>query len=164
MVLAVNLSDLVAPPRLWCRQELLTTSSVPRRPGVYAWYFRDDPPSVPTEGCVVRDGLTLLYGGIAPKALPTNGKMASRQTLWHRIRYHVRGNAEGSALRLTLGCLLAEQLGIQLRRVGSGKRRTFADSEPKLSAWMDQNAYVCWIEADKPWVVGRSSSARCVCR
>ena len=61
-----NLSNLLAPTRLWRRQEVLTTPCVPRRAGVYAWYFRAIPPSVPTEGCVVRDGLTLLYGGIAP--------------------------------------------------------------------------------------------------
>ena len=41
----------------------------------------------------------------------------------NRIRYHFRGNAEGSTLRLTLGCLLIKPLGIELRRVGSGKRR-----------------------------------------
>lgn len=35
-----------------------------------------------------------------------------------------REAACGSTLRLTLGCLLAEQLGIQLRRVGSGARVT----------------------------------------
>jgi hypothetical protein len=40
-----------------------------------------------------------------------------RQQLWT----HYAGNAEGSTLRKTLGCMLAEQLGIQLRRVGSGQ-------------------------------------------
>jgi hypothetical protein len=74
------------------------------------------------------------------------------RTLRHRIRYHMRGNAYGSTLRLTLGCLLAEQIGIELRRVGSGTRRTFADGEAKLSEWMNENAYVCWIETDKPWI------------
>ena len=44
-----------------------------------------------------------------------------------RIRYHYQGNAEGSTLRLTLGCLLSEELDIELRRVGSGKRMTFAE-------------------------------------
>jgi hypothetical protein len=37
------------------------------------------------------------------------------------VRYHYRGNTAGSTLRLTLGCLL----GLELRRVGSGKRMTF---------------------------------------
>jgi hypothetical protein len=115
---------------------------------VYAWYFRDIPPLVPSVGCVVKGQSTLLYAGIAPKAPPTNGKPSS-QTLFHRIRYHMQGNAEGSTLRLTLGCLL----GLELRRVGGGKRRTFADREADLSAWMAQNAAVCWIETQEPWVV-----------
>jgi hypothetical protein len=41
------------------------------------------------------------------------------------IKDHYTGNAEGSTLRKTLGCLLADELGIQLRRVGSGKGMTF---------------------------------------
>ncbi|MET9440781.1 GIY-YIG nuclease family protein [Streptomyces sp. NPDC006610] len=45
----------------------------------------------------------------------------STQNLRKRVRYHYRGNAAGSTLRLTLGCLL----GLELRRVGSGKRMTF---------------------------------------
>jgi hypothetical protein len=59
---------------------------------------------------------------------------ASQQTLRQRIRYHYTGNAAGSTLPLTLGCLLAERLGIQLRRMGSGRRLTFAAGEGKLSA------------------------------
>ena len=98
------------------------------------------------------DGRTLLYGGIAPKAPPADGRPASQQSLRHRIRYHFTGNAAGSTLRLTLGCLLAERLGIQLRRVGSGRRLTFAAGEARLSAWMADNAYVTWVETDRPWV------------
>jgi hypothetical protein len=79
------------------------------------------------------------------------GKRPSTQSLWHRIRYHYRGNAEGSTLRLTLGCLLAQQLGIQLRRVGSGKRMTFAAGEPVLSEWMAHNAFVTFQECERPW-------------
>jgi hypothetical protein len=43
----------------------------------------------------------------------------SRPASGRGIRYHYTGNASGSTLRLTLGCLLAERLGIQLRRVGA---------------------------------------------
>ena len=64
----------------------------------------------------------------------------------------MRGNAAVSTLRLTLGCLLSETLEIQLRRVGSGKRFTFADGEAKLSDWMGQNAFVTWAVTDEPWV------------
>ena len=37
--------------------------------------------------CIVRNGLMLLYAGIAPKAPPKNGTPGSQRTLWHRIRY-----------------------------------------------------------------------------
>ncbi|MFF3911407.1 GIY-YIG nuclease family protein [Streptomyces sp. NPDC001848] len=54
----------------------------------------------------------------------------STQNLRKRVRYHYRGNAAGSTLRLTLCCLL----GLELRRVGSGNRLTFGKSgEASLS-------------------------------
>ena len=54
-------------------------------------------------------------------------------------------------MRKTLGCLLADELGIRLRRVGSGNRMTFIEGEQALSAWMAENAYVSWIVRDRPW-------------
>jgi hypothetical protein len=48
--------------------------------------------------------------------------------------------------------LLSEHLGIQLRRVGSGRRLTFTNAgEQILDAWMAQNARVAWAVTDKPW-------------
>jgi hypothetical protein len=48
-----------------------------------------------------------------------------------------------------LGCLLEAQLGIQLRRVGSGHRYTFTNpGEQLLDRWMDQHAFVTWVETD----------------
>ncbi|WP_406377881.1 GIY-YIG nuclease family protein [Streptomyces sp. NBC_00197] len=74
----------------------------------------------------------------------------STQNLRKRVRCHYRGNAAGSTLRLTLGCLL----GIELRRVGSGKRMTFGKvGEAVLSQWMAENARVCWIEHHEPWTL-----------
>lgn len=64
---------------------------------------------------------------------------------------HYAGNAEGSTLRKTIGCLLAGQLGIQLRRLGSGRRKTSADGEQLLSAWMSENAFVSWVIRERPW-------------
>jgi hypothetical protein len=63
----------------------------------------------------------------------------------------MQGNAEGSTLRLSLGCLLADQLGIELRRVGSGNRLTFSVGEERLSQWMDENARVVWKVCEEPW-------------
>jgi hypothetical protein len=68
----------------------------------------------------------------------------STQHLRNRVRYHYRGNAEGSTLRLTLSCLL----GLELRRVVSGKRMTSGkDGEPRLT----EHARVCWIQHPNPW-------------
>lgn len=64
----------------------------------------------------------------------------------------MQGNAEGSTLRLSLGCLLADELGIELRRVGSGHRLTFSTGEAVLSQWLEGNARVAWhVCAEKPW-------------
>ena len=143
---------LLKPKQLWSRHEVLETPSpVPRQPGVYAWYFRETPPNVPLENCHSYDQHTLLYVGISPKEPPKNGSAPSKQKLFDRVRYHYRGNAEGSTLRLTLGCLLSEKLGIQLRRVGSGKRMTFAQGEHVLSQWMEKNAFVVWVVDSEPW-------------
>jgi hypothetical protein len=146
---------LLRPPRLYSRQEVLTRPSpVPARPGVYAWYFREVPPGVPLDGHHKLDGLSLLYVGISPSKPPTNGKSPSKQSLAKRVRYHFAGNAEGSTLRLTLGCLLAERLDIRLTRVGSGTRYTFTNpGEIKLDDWMERNALVCWLEHPRPWEV-----------
>lgn len=145
---------LLRPVRLYSRSEVLSTPSpVPRLSGVYGWYFRDIPGDIPTRQCARLNGLTLLYIGISPGAPPRNGKSSSKQTLFHRVRYHYQGNAEGSTLRLSIGCLLSETIGIQLRRVGSGQRLTFADGEKRLSDWMASNAFVVWSECEEPWLV-----------
>ena len=64
----------------------------------------------------------------------------------------MRGNAKSSTLRLTLGCILCDQLQIELRRVSSGTRMTFAEGEYALSAWMTENARVVWAETAEPWL------------
>lgn len=67
---------------------------------------------------------------------------------------HYGGNGEGSTLRLTLGCLLSDSLNIKLRRVGSGKRRTFTNpGEIILDKWMAMHARVAWAAVEEPWLV-----------
>jgi hypothetical protein len=145
--------DLLKPGRLRTRAEVLSRPSpVPKAPGVYAWYFRSLD-CVPSSACLSCGEFRLLYIGISPSAPPTNGKQPSRQSLYHRLRYHMQGNAEGSTLRLSLGCLLAGQLGIELRRVGSGNRITFSTGEQRLSDWLGENARVVWMVCDQPWRV-----------
>jgi len=130
---------------------LAQPSPVPAQDGAYGWWFRKLPPLVVADACRLHQGLRLLYVGISPKQPPQDGRTPSKQNLRGRIRYHYTGNAEGSTLRKTLGCLLAEELGIRLRRVGSGNRMTFVEGEQALSAWMAENAYVSWVVHDRPW-------------
>lgn len=148
-----RLASLLRPEHLFSAQEVQAKPSpIPRLPGVYAWYFDEVPAGMPTDNCHTLNGLTLLYVGIAPKAPPTNRKKASGTHLRQRVTYHFRGNAEGSTLRLTLGCLLGDRLGIQLQRVGNGKTKTFTNpGEQRLDTWMAEHARVVWVATDQPW-------------
>lgn len=152
---SADIDALIHPTRLFSRREVLAKDCpVPRKPGVYAWYFRQVPSGVPVNDCHRLAEGTLLYVGISPKRPPLNGGSLSSQRLFHRVRYHFQGNAEGSTLRLTLGCLLTDELGIQLRRVGSGMRLTFTMyGESRLSEWMEENALVAWRPVTEPWLL-----------
>jgi hypothetical protein len=129
---------------------------VPDKSGVYGWYFKPPPPGVDTNQCFEIEGWKLLYIGISPKEPPTNGRAPSRSSLRKRLQTHFGGNAAGSTLRKTLGCLLAEDLDIMLRRVGSGARYTLSNpGEQRLDRWMDEYARVTWIETPEPWRIER---------
>ena len=126
---------------------------MPASPGVYAWYFDAPLPLINITACHRIDGGALLYVGISPKA-PSLNKLPSWSTLRKRIWTHYRGNAEGSTLRRTLGCLLSSKLGIQLRRVGSGGRYTLTNpGEQALDHWMDRHAFLTWVEVEAPWEI-----------
>lgn len=144
-------AGLLAPARLWPRQEVLARPCpVPKEPGVYAWYFDELPhPDIDPSHCDKHGDSTLLYVGISPRRPPTNAG-ASRQSLRTRIRQHYRGNAATSTLRLTLGCLLRDALSLELHRSLSG-RLTFDDGEVRLSQWLADNARVCWVTTSTPW-------------
>jgi hypothetical protein len=143
-------NELLKPYRIWQGNEILSGNVVvPKESGIYAWYFRNFPTEIPTTDCITHNGWTLLYIGIAPTS------ESSRGNLCGRIKNHLRGNAYGSTLRLSLGCLLSCELKIQLRRV-STRRMTFTLGETKLSEWMAENASVVWLIKAKPWLVEAS--------
>ena len=135
---------------LYSRDEVLSNPCpVTRVNGVYAFFFKEVPPGVPVDGCFTHDGLTLLYIAGSPDK---KGKANSTQTLQQRVRYHFKGNADGSTLRRSLGILLAKESGYPLRRVGSGKKMTLTNKgEQCLDRWMQENAFVTWIENEEPW-------------
>ena len=96
--------ELLNPAKFWTPSEISFDSSiVPPKPGVYAWYFRQIPPLVPTKGCHTFKGLTLLYVGIAPQKPSKDKKKPSARTLQDRLELHIRRNADVSTLRLSLG-------------------------------------------------------------
>ncbi|MGP4115364.1 GIY-YIG nuclease family protein [Streptomyces sp. 4N509B] len=141
MVFDAKRAGLLRPERVWSAGEVMgSPGPVPAVAGVYGWRFT----VAPFEGLGVGK---LLYVGIAPRRMANR---SSKQTLRSRMRYHFRGNAEGSTLRLTLGCLI----GLELRRVGSGGRMTFGrQGEAELSDWMAEHARVCWVEHPEPWTL-----------
>lgn len=116
------INELRNPKKLWRISEALERgSSLPAKPGIYGWLFRGLPAIVPTRKCATIRGWKLAYVGIAPS------RHGGAQSLRRRIRTHARGNASGSTLRYTLGCLL----GIPLCLQPSG-RLTFGPREAEL--------------------------------
>lgn len=153
------ISHLLNPKHLVPRSELIGRSSVvPSASGIYAWYFSEPPSQEINLGkCWRWQDKWLLYIGISPSEPPKNGARASKNTLRKRINGHMNGNAYGSTLRLSLGCLLSETLNIKLQYRGESKSMTFADGEAILSEWLDKNAFVTWVEHDEPWVIEREA-------
>ena len=149
-VLPDYIQSIVNPRTLYSREDILSTRSIlPAASGVYGWFFKEIPKGVNIDGCATQGDLTLLYVGISPDRV---GKPNSKQTLRKRVSTHFNGNAEGSTLRRSLGVLLIDVSGYPLRRVGSGRRITLTHlGEQWLDAWMDTNAYVCWLEHPAPW-------------
>jgi hypothetical protein len=147
-----EIAGFMNPAQMFSRQDVLARPSpVPAQHGIYGWWFQRLPPLVVADGCCRHQGLTLLYVGISPDRPPRSGRPASKKNLQDRIEGHYAGNAESSTLRKTLGCLLAGELGIQLQRVGDGKRMTFVEGERTLSDWMAENAHVSWVVRGEPW-------------
>ena len=149
----VGIESLTQPSRIWSSEACYKPSPIPATSGVYGWFFKEIPhPDIDLEGCVRFDDLTLLYVGIAPKKPSANGGPPSTGNLRKRIRYHYGGNASGSTLRTTLGCLLEPSLGTQLRRVGKKTTVNFGAAEDSLTGWMNKNAFVAWVEDAEPWL------------
>jgi hypothetical protein len=69
----------------------------------------------------------------------------------------LQGQCRGLYASPDARCLLANRLGIEVRRVGTGTRLTFASGEASLSEWMARNASICW--ATHPPAVGARAAA-----
>lgn len=134
MRLFQDIGDYFAYPYELCDM-WRAASKLTSNPGVYAWYFDSPPTNVPVKDCIRVDGWILLYVGIATKDI--------RKRI---LDQHFRGNAYGSTLRFSLGCLLSDALSIKLQRIGRSKKRlTFGqEGEVKLSKWMAKHTRVAW--------------------
>ena len=121
------------------RDILANRSSVPKEPGVYGWYFDSIPPKIPMADYIEIDGHDLLYVGI------TNTDMRRRI-----LSEHLGRSAFASTLRLSLGCLLSESLGIKLQAKGSKSFWFGADGEEKLTDWMITHARVDFLSDPNP--------------
>lgn len=141
------MSAVVAALRQPERLHRCDDASIPDEPGVYGWYFSDLDGVVPLEGCHEVGGRWLLYVGIAPS------RTGSDATLRSRIRNHCGRDASRSTLRRSLGSLLADRLGLQMRRVGKSERRQFGKGEAALSEWMAEHARVSWVVVEEAWTV-----------
>jgi hypothetical protein len=136
-VMAIDASEIVGrlstPERLWKRPEvLLLPSPVPPRQWNLGVVLSCDSCGSPDRRTARPKQRVAALRRNRPRAPYRSGKISS-QTIRRRIRYHYRGNAYGSTLRLTLGCLLSEHVGIRLCRVGTKNRKTFGNGESKLS-------------------------------
>ena len=148
--MASPLDELLDAP-LWRWGE---AGGPPRVPGAYAWFSDAIPPSLPADGLYLREGRRLLYVGIAPRASGGAGRDSLRTSLQPRIAYHYDGDAGASALRMTLGVVLAESLGLSLGLHPDGERFLWEEpGERALSGWMQIHLRVSWVEHVRPWEV-----------
>ncbi len=133
------------PDRLWNIDALLARPTDDwEAAGIYGWWFDQMPGACPHYGCETHEGFRLLYLGIGP-ASPS-----STSSLQHRLlSNHVEGTARNSTLRLSLGSLLAERLG--LRPVQYGGKTNFGAHEAVLTEWMKTHARVSVHPVGRPW-------------
>jgi len=124
--------------------------TIPHGGGIYAWYFKPELLSDKLKPewvfPVGEEGFGLCYLGISPDREESCGNLNRR--LWK----HLDKTARNSTLRLSLGALLIEELGLQVKSYGK-RRISFGSTEGKLTDWIWKNGQVAWIRHEKPWEV-----------
>ena len=150
----MEFDTILRPANLWSPTEVLNSPSpVPRLAGLYGWYFADPPPSVPLQDCIYSHGRWLLYVGICPAGPPPANAEPTRRTLRERLRTHIRGRADASTLRLTLGCILIDELELTLSPRPTDKRLDFGTGEDLLTGWIAPHGSVVWMTHSQPWTL-----------
>jgi hypothetical protein len=140
--------QLLSPASLVRVEDVRTA---PKEKGVYGWWFEAGSLRVPAAEHPASRGFELLYVGIAPRK-PTGAGIESKSRLRGRLVSHASKDASRSTLRLTLGVLLQNELGLTL---GMHKSRVnwAPAGEQALTEWMRQHARVSWITSNEPWIV-----------
>lgn len=148
MALSPRAQQVLSPLSLTSPGDVRTA---PRDKGVYAWWFTRGALAVPAREYAMVDGRELLYVGIAPQRPSATGQ-ESKSCLRARLLTHATRHASRSTLRLTLGSLLVDKLGLELgmhaRRASWGSR-----GESDLTRWMGEHARVNWVVDEEPWVI-----------
>jgi hypothetical protein len=85
------------------------------------------------------DGFDLLYVG------------ATMSQLRKRVLDHLTGNSRASSLRMTVGAVLALELGLE--PIGDGSRTYFhfGDGEQRLTDWLVAHTRVAFVLTDDPF-------------
>ncbi|MGY4856845.1 GIY-YIG nuclease family protein [Cryobacterium sp. AP23] len=130
---------------------LVDIGMVPSKKGVYGWWFTPGILKVPSIAYTTAEGRELLYIGIAPRK-PSAAGGVSASHLKARITAHAMKDASRSTLRLSLGVLLADELGLVLG-IHKGRANWGPAGEPRLTRWMNEHARISWVVDETPWVI-----------
>ena len=137
---------LTKTSRLYSREEIVNNPSlIPAEHGFHAWFFNHVPKPIPLKNTFKRDGYTLLFLGSVPSKESSNANL--RKSI---LNQHLKGNAHDSTLRLSLACLLKDQLGISL--VQHGSRIFLGDDEEILDEWLNKNVKIAYFVDEEPWI------------
>lgn len=117
---------------------------VPHANGIYGFYFRNYPKVVIDTNTLEKSGFRLLYIGISPSRTGTHQKLRDG------IKKHLFMNASVSTLRTSLGCVLADNLGLHM--VKRGKKYWFGNDEEILDRWLEKNMRFTWYLTPSPWL------------
>lgn len=123
--------------------------TIPAESGLYGCWFKTLPPQVPSAGCLQVDNWTLLHIGVSP----SGHNQKTTRHLRKRLADHLSGGANRSTLRMSLGCLLSEQLNLRLAPHGASKYLTFGAGEQRLSHWLQQHTGISWVVHSQPWSI-----------
>lgn len=123
------------------------SAGLPSTPGLYTWWLTDPSQLSRVPLTPRRDGLSLIYLGIAKSGPNASSDLRSRV-----LGKHIRGSLGNSTLRCSLAALLWEEQN--WKPLWPSDRVLLSPKEnQKLSHWMAQNLRVAWLPHPEPWTI-----------